>query len=352
MSRPVSSQSHPTTEGCSEPDSSKAPSNLNRQSYPQPNTNSPYRHHNESLDSDDSTSTPSKSWEVISNVSDHSFQEQRADALNEFGPGTLEYEIAAQYYHQSLQYEAVAPLRDLAAVNRPASHHSSLAFRESRMTEPSSQTITDHRFSHRSPPSDHSGIGDSSPESKQSSHSRTDRSRSTASPAPRRQGPDSQYYDHERNELRYTVPTRIPVQPHYHNGTSSSLSHSPQDSSTTPPRPHLVMPFPSSGSTHVTVEPKPGMMTSTTSLSSLGSFPMFSKAMYIQPDGHIPKGALCFLFGFLLFPLWWLASVWPRESEDVIDLVWKRYNRWMAGLSLIILGAVIGCAIWYSVHDM
>ncbi|KAJ1650423.1 hypothetical protein IWQ61_008773 [Dispira simplex] len=303
--------------------------------------------------SDQSSPPVSRSWEVVSSVSERSFEEQREEALQEFGPGTFEYEIAAQYVRDSLLY-------DTNLMNHPQLQQAMLSQTsitpsgESvvvRPTVPSTRTFTEltppAAQYQRSTGTPHTSL---TPALKASPSECTDTSDSTASPAPRR-GHDSDYYDQEKREFRY-IQQRIPVQPQFH--SRSQAVPSVQQFTNTG--------FPSSASTHVvpmqketadiSVSPGSGSPTSLHSQQSLlGSFPMFSKAMYIQPDGRIPKGALGFLFGFLFFPLWWLASVWPRHSVDEVDIIWKRYNRWMAGFSLVLLGVLIGAAIWYGVHD-
>ncbi|KAJ1911531.1 hypothetical protein IWQ60_010088 [Tieghemiomyces parasiticus] len=265
--------------------------------------------------------------------------------------------LAQQYVTQSLQAE---PYREqpLPVEYHPSYGTPSEDSQQYVRVEPSTQTLTDvvagagaalAPSRNRSRNRDSARTHDSSPDSRHetSSHGTTDdhRSRTTDSPAPRHRY-ESPYYDQEKHELRYAAAAtaiRVPVRP------------STRDHSRTPTvaQPHTLSNFPSSASTHVTESKPPGDPDEPDngSVSSLGTFPMFSRAMYIQPNGRIPFGAACFLFGFLFFPCWWIGSVYPRHSKEEVDIIWKRYNRWFAAFSLLLLAAILACVIWYAVHD-
>ncbi|KAJ1953179.1 hypothetical protein IWQ62_006058, partial [Dispira parvispora] len=238
--------------------------------------------------SDQSSPPVSRSWEVVSSVSERSFEEQREEALQEFGPGTFEYEIAAQYVRDSLLY-------DTNLANHPQLQQAMLS--QTSIT-PSGESVvvgpvvpSTHTFTELTPPAAQYQRNTGTPTLKASPSECTDTSDSTASPAPRR-GHNSDYYDEEKREFRY-IQQRIPVQPQFHSRSQATPSVQPFANTR----------FPSSASTHVVPMSKEAAditisqgSDSPSSLrsqqSSLGSFPMFSKAMYIQPDGRIPRGAL------------------------------------------------------------
>ncbi|KAK9667451.1 hypothetical protein K7432_017851 [Basidiobolus ranarum] len=60
----------------------------------------------------------------------------------------------------------------------------------------------------------------------------------------------------------------------------------------------------------------------------------------------ITTGSLFFLFGFLLMPLWWLGSYYPRYSNSKIEQRWRCYNRMMSIASALILFACLAIIIW------
>ncbi|KAI8866251.1 hypothetical protein GQ42DRAFT_77723 [Ramicandelaber brevisporus] len=73
--------------------------------------------------------------------------------------------------------------------------------------------------------------------------------------------------------------------------------------------------------------------------------PLFEYKFEAEP---LPRGALLFLFGFILMPLWWCGAIYPKKPSTEVQAVWKRYNRMMSGLSMIILAVLIACLAWYA----
>ncbi|KAK9723069.1 hypothetical protein K7432_002176 [Basidiobolus ranarum] len=68
--------------------------------------------------------------------------------------------------------------------------------------------------------------------------------------------------------------------------------------------------------------------------------------VYQKESVEVPKGALLFLFGFLLFPLWWIGAIYPRNPQTKSQHRWKVYNRMTSVCSLPLLGFVIGLIVW------
>ncbi|CAG8635431.1 6052_t:CDS:1, partial [Acaulospora colombiana] len=60
-----------------------------------------------------------------------------------------------------------------------------------------------------------------------------------------------------------------------------------------------------------------------------------------------PYGSVLFMLGFLLPPLWWFGSFFPRHSSGMTDRRWKRYNRLMSVLSLLLIAGILELTIWY-----
>ncbi|KAJ1974885.1 hypothetical protein H4R35_003404 [Dimargaris xerosporica] len=294
-----------------------------------------------------SSSSEAHSWELVDNASNHSLREKVLVALQEYPEYTLEYKLAETYVRDSLPYNitldpGAGPPHAPALVDPASTSATPFEPRTHSLATPTFQGPSSHSSSPSSRPAQ--ALPDESPRSQTSSSATSENTRSTVSPTPR-QPPDTQFYDPKLHELRLPVTHRIPVQPQF---PIPSQATAVNESSPFHPLPPHAIQFPSAASTDVPVtkehSPAP-------SESSLGSFPVFSKHMYVQPDGRIPPGAIYFLFGFLLFPTWWIGSYWPRNPSSDIDTIWKRYNRWMAAFSLLLLGAVLGSAIWYAVHD-
>ncbi|KAJ1918941.1 hypothetical protein H4219_002297 [Mycoemilia scoparia] len=68
-------------------------------------------------------------------------------------------------------------------------------------------------------------------------------------------------------------------------------------------------------------------------------------------ETKIPVGAVLFVFGFLFMPLWWIGTVFPRNSRRDVDLVWRKYNSLMAFASILLLGLIIALAAWHAAHN-
>ncbi|KAK9700933.1 hypothetical protein K7432_011969 [Basidiobolus ranarum] len=67
----------------------------------------------------------------------------------------------------------------------------------------------------------------------------------------------------------------------------------------------------------------------------------------IEPQQFIvPVGALFFLFGFLIMPLWWFGSCYPRFPSSKSEYRWRCYNRMMSVVSVIILFSSLAFATW------
>ncbi|KAJ1979095.1 hypothetical protein H4R34_002959 [Dimargaris verticillata] len=295
-----------------------------------------------------SSSSEANSWELVDNASNHSLREKVLVALQEYPEYTLEYKLAETYVRDSLPYNitldhGAGPPHAPSLAHPAPTSVAPFEPRDHNLATPTFQGTS----SHSGPSSSHhpaQAFPNESPHSHTSSSATSENTRSTVSPTPR-QPPDSRFYDPKHHELRLPVTHRIPVQPQF---PIPSQATAVNDSSPFHPLPPHAIRFPSAASTDVPISKE---LSPAPSESSLGSFPVFSKHMYVQPDGRIPPGALYFLFGFLLFPTWWIGSYWPRNPSSDIDTIWKRYNRWMAAFSLLLLGAVLGAAIWYAVHD-
>jgi hypothetical protein len=69
-------------------------------------------------------------------------------------------------------------------------------------------------------------------------------------------------------------------------------------------------------------------------------------------DGFYSVPGLLFLFGFLIPPLWWVGSFWPRhvrEHGGKMAERWQKLNRIMSiGFSTILVIAIIVVAILYA----
>ncbi|CDS07925.1 hypothetical protein LRAMOSA01874 [Lichtheimia ramosa] len=70
-------------------------------------------------------------------------------------------------------------------------------------------------------------------------------------------------------------------------------------------------------------------------------------------DGFYSIGALLFLFGFILPPLWWIGACWPRHPRQRAGKMaerWQRLNMAMSiGFSvLLIIALVVTAAIYGS----
>ncbi|CAG8451788.1 10251_t:CDS:2 [Acaulospora morrowiae] len=66
-----------------------------------------------------------------------------------------------------------------------------------------------------------------------------------------------------------------------------------------------------------------------------------------EPFVICPYGSVLFVLGFILPPLWWFGSFFPRHSKGMTDYRWKRYNRLMSVFSLFLIAVILGLAIWY-----
>ncbi|KAK9767117.1 hypothetical protein K7432_003342 [Basidiobolus ranarum] len=64
---------------------------------------------------------------------------------------------------------------------------------------------------------------------------------------------------------------------------------------------------------------------------------------------RIPRGSLFFLFGFLFIPIWWYGAIFPRQPNHKVDLRWRSYNRMMSVVSIIIIAVGLGMLIWFLV---
>ncbi|KAJ2813831.1 hypothetical protein H4S07_000381 [Coemansia furcata] len=70
----------------------------------------------------------------------------------------------------------------------------------------------------------------------------------------------------------------------------------------------------------------------------------------VKSDTSIPAGAMLFLFGFLILPLWWVGAVFPRSNEEVAR-TWRKYNALMTLVSLPLLGLFLALGGWHATHN-
>ncbi|CAG8557628.1 11817_t:CDS:2 [Ambispora gerdemannii] len=75
----------------------------------------------------------------------------------------------------------------------------------------------------------------------------------------------------------------------------------------------------------------------------------YRRTLIIEKEPFIscPVGSIFFLFGFLLPPLWWIGSIFPRHVQYKVERRWRRYNRIMSFISLFLIILIFGMAIWY-----
>ncbi|KAJ1823475.1 hypothetical protein GGH91_000777 [Coemansia sp. RSA 2671] len=71
---------------------------------------------------------------------------------------------------------------------------------------------------------------------------------------------------------------------------------------------------------------------------------------HIKSDSSVPAGAMLFLFGFLVLPLWWVGAVFPRSNEEVVR-TWRKYNALMTLVSLPLLGLFLALGGWHATHN-
>ncbi|KAJ2008158.1 hypothetical protein GGI04_000205 [Coemansia thaxteri] len=71
----------------------------------------------------------------------------------------------------------------------------------------------------------------------------------------------------------------------------------------------------------------------------------------VKTDAGVPAGAVLFLLGFLLLPLWWVGAVYPRSHDSDVARTWRKYNALMALLSLPLLGLILALGGWHAMHD-
>ncbi|KAI8325733.1 hypothetical protein GQ54DRAFT_194523 [Martensiomyces pterosporus] len=71
----------------------------------------------------------------------------------------------------------------------------------------------------------------------------------------------------------------------------------------------------------------------------------------IRTDSSIPLGAVLFLLGFLILPLWWVGILFPRKQDTEVAKTWRKYNSLMTLLSLPLLGLFLGLGGWQAAHD-
>ncbi|ORX97987.1 hypothetical protein K493DRAFT_300150 [Basidiobolus meristosporus CBS 931.73] len=69
-------------------------------------------------------------------------------------------------------------------------------------------------------------------------------------------------------------------------------------------------------------------------------------ALIYKEETDIPKGALLFLFGFLMFPFWWVGAVYPRNPRTKLQQRWRIYNRMASVCSLPLMGFIVGLLVW------
>ncbi|KAJ2723103.1 hypothetical protein GGI07_002862 [Coemansia sp. Benny D115] len=67
-------------------------------------------------------------------------------------------------------------------------------------------------------------------------------------------------------------------------------------------------------------------------------------------DTAIPAGAILFVLGFLVLPLWWIGAVFPRAPGSGVARTWRKYNALMTLLSLPLLGLFLALGGWQAVH--
>ncbi|KAJ2664964.1 hypothetical protein IWW48_000578 [Coemansia sp. RSA 1200] len=70
----------------------------------------------------------------------------------------------------------------------------------------------------------------------------------------------------------------------------------------------------------------------------------------VKSDAAVPPGAVLFLCGFILLPLWWIGAVFPRSSRSEVARSWRKYNALMTLLSLPLLGLFLALGGWQAVH--
>ncbi|KAJ2745828.1 hypothetical protein H4S06_005292 [Coemansia sp. BCRC 34490] len=70
----------------------------------------------------------------------------------------------------------------------------------------------------------------------------------------------------------------------------------------------------------------------------------------VKSDASVPPGAVLFLCGFILLPLWWIGAVFPRSSRSEVARSWRKYNALMTLLSLPLLGLFLALGGWQAVH--
>ncbi|KAJ2500021.1 hypothetical protein GGH96_003059 [Coemansia sp. RSA 1972] len=69
----------------------------------------------------------------------------------------------------------------------------------------------------------------------------------------------------------------------------------------------------------------------------------------VHADASIPVGAILFVCGFLILPLWWIGAVLPRTAHDDVR-TWRKYNALMSLLSLPLLGLILALGGWHATH--
>ncbi|KAJ2839498.1 hypothetical protein J3B01_000638 [Coemansia erecta] len=69
----------------------------------------------------------------------------------------------------------------------------------------------------------------------------------------------------------------------------------------------------------------------------------------VHADGSIPAGAILFVCGFLVLPLWWIGAVFPRTAHNDVR-TWRNYNALMSLLSLPLLGLILALGGWHATH--
>ncbi|KAJ2747507.1 hypothetical protein GGI20_000496 [Coemansia sp. BCRC 34301] len=72
---------------------------------------------------------------------------------------------------------------------------------------------------------------------------------------------------------------------------------------------------------------------------------------HVKSDSSIPVGAVLFLFGFLVLPLWWIGAVFPRSGNEDVVRSWRKYNALMTLVSLPLLGLFLALGGWHATHN-
>ncbi|KAI9506463.1 hypothetical protein BX070DRAFT_217921 [Coemansia spiralis] len=71
----------------------------------------------------------------------------------------------------------------------------------------------------------------------------------------------------------------------------------------------------------------------------------------VNINRSVPAGAVLFVCGFILLPLWWIGAVFPRTRDSDVVRTWRKYNMLMTLLSLPLLGLFLALGGWQATHN-